>query len=213
MLQATCADHRRFYRTLQPPRGELKGMRNSKTMTKLINFIVESRRRHQEHAVSASPIDFFIPRLDTWFFIRLTIIVIICIPIFSFVLKPCIIDGGSMEPTYKRIGFTFCLRTKYLFTHPTRGDIVVLRYAHNVLLLKRVVGLPGDSVEFRNGILYLNGKPQQEPYLRYVSDWNLPPRTVKPEHIYVIGDNRSMPLKQHKFGQISIKRVYGAPLW
>lgn len=189
-------------------------MKNNRgIISNAIRFVVESRRRHQENAVSANPVDFLVPHLDTWFFIRLGIIVAICIPIFNFVLKPCIIDGGSMEPTYKSIGFTFCLRTKYLFNPPQRGDVVVLRYAHGTLLLKRVVGLPGDTVEFRNGILYVNGEELDEPYLRYVSDWELPPRTVEPGHIYVVGDNRSMPMEQHKFGQISIKRVYGAPLW
>ena len=82
-----------------------------------------------------------------------------------------------------------------------------------MLLLKRVVAFEGETVEFRNGDLYINGIRIEEPYVKYACDWNLPPRKVKKDHIYVVGDNRSMPIEQHKFGQVAKDRIYGAPLW
>lgn len=77
------------------------------------------------------------------------------------------------------------------------------------MLLKRVVALAGETVEFRRGALLVNGKMIKEPYVQYPSDWNLGPREVKSGKIYVVGDNRSVPLHQHHFGQVSVKRVVG----
>ena len=91
--------------------------------------------------------------------------------------------------------------------------MVILRYADRVYFLKRIVGLPGDTIEFRNGTLYVNGKAQEEPYVRYISDWNLPPRKVEPGHYYVVGDNRSQPIEQHRFGQVLASKIAGSPLF
>ena len=78
-----------------------------------------------------------------------------------------------------------------MFSKPKRGDIVIIRYKDKTYFLKRVIGLPGDTVEFRNGDLYLNGRKQNEAYVRYASDWNLSPRKVEPGHYYVVGDKRA----------------------
>ncbi len=83
----------------------------------------------------------------------------------------------------------------------------------SVMLLKRVVALEGDVVEFRNGDLFVNKERVEEVYIRYPSDWNLPPRTVNEGHFYVVGDNRSVSIDIHRFGQTPADRVIGAPLW
>jgi signal peptidase I len=180
---------------------------------KTIQYVIGCWRGHHDKIAPASFSEFFIPKFNTCFLVRITIIILVCYLIFGFVLIPCFIKGGSMEPTYKKIGFNFCWRGRYLFRKPEYGDIIILKYTKKVLLLKRVVGLPGDTIEFRDGTLYRNGKPQKESYIRYISNWTLPPRKVKQGYIYVVGDNRSMPINRHKFGQISKTRIYGAPLW
>ena len=81
------------------------------------------------------------------------------------------------------------------------------------MLLKRVVALGGDTVEFREGRLYVNGREVAEPYVNGPCDWNLPSRRVEEGSIYVVGDNRSMPMEGHDFGQTSSDRVIGVPLW
>ncbi len=81
------------------------------------------------------------------------------------------------------------------------------------MLLKRVVALEGEEVAFRQGKLLINGEELEEPYLRYPCDWNLPARKVEKESVYVVGDNRSMPMENHYFGQTSIRRIVGVPLW
>jgi signal peptidase I len=110
--------------------------------------------------------------------------------------------------------FNFCFRFRYAFSQPEREDVVVIRLAgKKVMLLKRVVALEGDRVEFRKGKLFVNGKKVDETYVRYPSDWNLPPRMVDKNHVYVVGDNRNVSIDRHRFGQTSIDRIIGAPLW
>jgi signal peptidase I len=82
-----------------------------------------------------------------------------------------------------------------------------------VMLLKRIVAVGGETVEFRDGRLFVNGEEIDEPYVRYPCDWNLLPRLVKGDCVYIVGDNRKMPMRAHVFGQTSIKRIVGAPLW
>jgi len=92
--------------------------------------------------------------------------------------------------------------------------VVVVRFAGSkVMLLKRVVALEGEQVEFRDGKLFVNGRPLEEPYVRRPSNWNLSPRTVDKKCVYVVGDNRSTPMEHHYFGQASMERIMGGPIW
>jgi signal peptidase I len=119
-----------------------------------------------------------------------------------------------MEPTYVNGGFNVCFRLRYIFSEPERHDVVAIRLAgESVILLKRVVGLEGDVVEFRDGTLFVNENNVHETYVRFPSNWNLPPREVDKDHVYVVGDNRSVPIEVHVFGQTSIDRIIGGPLW
>ena len=169
--------------------------------------------RSDDETANGEFVDFFLPKLTRGFLIRLTAVAVTALVVFRYLLIPCVISGASMEPTIKRIGFTFCWRGKYWKSEPRRGDIVVIRYAGNVYYLKRIVALPGEVVAFRRGILYVNGRRQREPYVHFSCDWNLPPRKVGENHYYVVGDNRSMPMEQHRFGQVDAHRIAGAPLW
>jgi signal peptidase I len=156
--------------------------------------------------------EFFFPRPEKAFFIRLGIVSAVAVVVFKFILLPCVIDGESMMPTYTRKGFTFCWRARYLFSKPKYGDVVIIRYDNDVYYLKRIVGLPGDVIFFSDGTLYRNGKPVSEKYLHYVSFWYTRPTRVKPGYVYAVGDNRSEPSRLHKFGQLRISRIAGSPL-
>jgi signal peptidase I len=119
-----------------------------------------------------------------------------------------------MEPTYRDGGINFCWKWHFLFSKPKRYEVVAIRLAGSqVMLLKRVIALEGEQVEFRQGKLFINEKEIEEPYVQYPCHWNLPPRQVAKDHVYVVGDNRNMPMENHLFGQASMKRVVGVPLW
>jgi len=81
------------------------------------------------------------------------------------------------------------------------------------MLLKRIVALEGEQVAFRNGRLMVEGKELEEPYVRLPCNWNLSPRQVDKGCLYVVGDNRSLPMETHYFGQTPVKRIVGVPLW
>ena len=81
------------------------------------------------------------------------------------------------------------------------------------MLLKRVIATEGETVEFKDGHLLVNGKQIPEPYVKGRYHWNLTPRKVKPHQVYLVGDNRSVPIQTHDFGQTDVNRIVGAPLW
>src|SRR4030042_5436921 len=157
---------------------------------------------------------FFFPSLTPQFLIRASLVALCAYLFFGSICIPMRIKGYSMEPTYHNGTINFCWRLQYLFSEPTRGDVVMVRLAGNkVVLLKRVVAVEGEQVEFRGGKLLVDGNTIDEPYVQYPCDWNLPPRQVAQGCVYVVGDNRKEPMERHNFGQTSIKRIIGEPLW
>ncbi|MBI3986749.1 MAG: signal peptidase I [Lentisphaerae bacterium] len=134
---------------------------------------------------------------------------------FGHVCLPLWIRGSSMEPTYRSRGLTFCWRPSCWFgAGLKRGDVVAVRLAGlRVMYLKRIVAFEGETVEFRDGRLWLDGKRLDEPYVKYPCSWNLEPRRVEPGNVYVVGDNRSVPMENHAFGQTNRRRVMGRVLW
>jgi signal peptidase I len=157
---------------------------------------------------------FFLPPLTRRFLIRVFLVALSAYLFFGYLCIPIRIQGSSMEPTYRNGGINLCCTLRYIRSKPKRPDVVGVRFAgRRVMLLKRVVAVEDETVEFRNGALLVDGKEIGEPYLRFPSDWNLPPRQVEKGHVYVIGDNRGMPIANHVFGQTSIDRIIGGPLW
>ena len=146
--------------------------------------------------------------------IRIAVIALAAYVFFGHICIPFRIKGGSMEPTYHNGQVNFCWRLSYLFSEPARHDVVLVRFAgKNVMLLKRVVALEGETVAFSDGKLVVDGAEMDESYVRYSCTWNLPPRNVRKGFVYLVGDNRSMPKDYHNFGQTSVKRIMGIPLW
>jgi signal peptidase I len=157
---------------------------------------------------------FFFPSLTPRFLIRVFLVAVFAYLLFGHVLIPIRIQGTSMEPTYRNGGMNFCWKLQFLFSKPKRHDVVAVRFAGNrVMLLKRVVALEGEQIEFRNGKLFVDGEELPEPYVVHPCNWNLPPREVEKGCVYVVGDNRNMPIEHHYFGQTSAKRIIGVPLW
>lgn len=172
---------------------------------------IAAAHRSADETGAGTVLEFFVPRLKRAFFIRMSVVALLAAVVFGFVLIPCVINGESMVPTFPAHGFTFCWRGKYLFGKPRRGDVVIIRYADQGLFPETDRRAAGETVEFRNGDLYINGQRQTEPYVHYICDWNLPPRTVEPGHYYVVGDNRSQPIEQHKIRPGAGRKNRGSP--
>ena len=116
---------------------------------------------------------------------------------FKLVFIQARIMSGSMEPTLMTGDRALFNRLAYTFAEPERGDIIIFRWPDNekILFVKRIIGVPGDTVEIRDGQVYLNGSdtPLEEPYIREPMEPE--PGTMQftvPEDAYFcMGDNRN----------------------
>jgi signal peptidase I len=142
--------------------------------------------------------------------VRIAVLVVACLVTFKFILLPIRIEGISMQPTY-RDGQVNCVnRLAYLRHEPQRGDIVCVRLAGtSVMFMKRIIGLPGETVAFHDGHAFINGEPLDEPYVKNSCDWEHEPILCGPDQYYVVGDNRSMPFQFHTQGRAERDHIVG----
>jgi len=147
-------------------------------------------------------------------FVRIGILVVTVCLLRWFVFVPIRVKGFSMFPTYKDGQVNAVNRLAYMFHEPRRGDVVAIRYSGpHMMLMKRIVGLPGETISFRHGYVVINGRQLDEPYLKELpNDWEQERRTLGPQEYYVVGDNRSMPLIDHYEGRAERKRIIGRVL-
>lgn len=142
--------------------------------------------------------------------IRAVILGLMVFGLFKFVMLPVRVSGISMEPTYHDGTVNLINHLAYLRHGPQRGDVVGIRFAGpSVMLLKRVVGMPGETIAFSNGRVVVNGMRLDEPYVKLPSDWERDPVTLGPDEYFVVGDNRSMPILYHQFGIAERARILG----
>ncbi len=140
-----------------------------------------------------------IGRHPKWTIIRIVTLVIIVALLYLFVFAGVRVKGISMEPTFRNGKIYVLYRLAYTWSKPERGDVVGVRWAgsESILLLKRIVALPGETIAWSNGRLLINGKVLNEPYLAYTCDWDMSPRTMGQDDYFIVGDNRQMPFESH----------------
>lgn len=137
------------------------------------------------------------------------------------VVQQFAVEGDSMLGTLHSGDRVMVNKLSYRFHDPSRGDVVVLEDSDSALetrdLIKRVIGLPGETVEYRDCVLRINGRQVDEPYLD--GDLVQPGHCgdaqsalqVEPGHIFVMGDNRdaSLDSRTAAIGQIPLSNVVG----
>ena len=105
------------------------------------------------------------------------------------------VPSGSMENTIMTGDRVIALRTSYWFSSPQAGDIVIFRYPDDptgeTLYVKRVIGTPGDVVEMKDGVTYVNGETLDEPYLNEPAIGDYGPYEVPEGCYFMMGDNRN----------------------
>ena len=146
--------------------------------------------------------------------VRIFILVTVVAVVSKYILQPIRVGGGSMLPTYRENGVNLVNRLAYWFHEPRRGDVVAVRMlaGGHRMYMKRIVGLPGETVAFHEGRLLINGRPLDEPYVKLPCAWEREPVQVGREQYYLVGDNREMPLDDHTQGRAARAHIIGKVL-
>jgi signal peptidase I len=145
------------------------------------------------------------------------IVFIIMALLNMFVINISTVKGQSMQPTLWEGEKLLINKIALSFTHPKRGDIVVLHDPstgedRKDYLVKRVIGIPGDTVEVREHKLYVNGKLKEEPYTdTEIQDPDFAPIVVENDSYFVMGDNRHAAASKDSryFGSVNQDKIVG----
>jgi len=137
--------------------------------------------------------------------------VAIALVINLFLAQATQVLGQSMEPTLHSTQRVVVEKVTYRFLHgPQRGDIVVIDLPQQTdMLIKRVIGLPGETIEIRGGKVYIDDKQIEEPWTIRRGGGNYGPKTLPPLHVFVMGDNRGASNDSRNFGPVNINYLVG----
>jgi signal peptidase I len=143
--------------------------------------------------------------------------VFLALLIRSFVAEARYIPSGSMEPTLRIDDRLIVEKLSYEFQQPERGQVIVFmppkRTNIDQAFIKRVIGLPGDTIEVKNGKVILNGAALNEPYTAAPPAYVLPRQQVPPGHFFVMGDNRNNSFDSHLWGFLPRQNVIGRAIF
>ena len=161
------------------------------------------------------------------FFLDIIETVVIALSIFLilylFIMQPHQVNGQSMEPTFHHAEYVMTDKLSYKFGQPNRGDVIVFEAppAANCPegtgcdYIKRIIGLPGDTIEVRDGSIFVNSKMLTETYIDksiktkpglFTSNG---PITVPPGNYFVVGDNRDHSSDSRVWGTVPYDRIVG----
>ncbi len=132
---------------------------------------------------------------------------IVILIVGKFFITPFLVVGESMTPTLRHMDL--CLMQRVYRYRPQRADIVVFRTADDppLYLVKRVIGLPGETIGITNGIVLIDGRPLTEPYTPPNPSWEMPATVVPVGKIFVIGDNRTVGIDETVHGLVATRLV------
>ncbi|MDL1922634.1 signal peptidase I [Chloroflexi bacterium CFX3] len=145
--------------------------------------------------------------------LEIALLVLITFTPINLMTARAIVDGPSMQPTFHTGNLVIVNRLAYFFSPPQRGDVIVLhnpRYEGGDDLIKRVIGLPNETIELKDGRVYVNGVRLEEPYVRDFcglgcnGTWRL-----SATQYFVLGDNRPQSYDSHNFGPIERHLIVG----
>ena len=155
--------------------------------------------------------------------------------VLQFSVQNFRVEGSSMEPTLEEGQFLLVNKLVYLrfdprdlasvlpfvggdrdeahfaFHQPNRGEVVIFRFPRDPSrdFVKRVIGIPGDTLEIRGGRVFINGVAQKEPYVTKRDTRNVPALRVPPDSYYVMGDNRVFSHDSREWGPVPAENIVG----
>jgi len=136
---------------------------------------------------------------------------LLAVTIMLFVMQGYRVTGSCMEPHLSTGGRLVANKLAYLFDPPRRGDVIVFDYPRDPsqVYVKRVIGLPGDTVAVRDGQVYVNDKPLPEPYRILTAHGDTSPQHVPAGQYFVMGDNRDVSDDSRSWGDLPRRDIIG----
>jgi signal peptidase I len=123
------------------------------------------------------------------------------------------VEGESMFPNLHNGEYILVNKVDYMIHSPQRGDIIVFKATNagqpDKDFIKRVIGLPGETVEVKNNAVYINGTALKEPYEDQPPDYTFPKTTIPPNDYFVLGDNRNNSQDSHIWKWLQRKYIIG----
>lgn len=144
------------------------------------------------------------------------IILVVLVPFRLYIAQPFIVNGTSMSPTFETGQYLIVDEISYRFEEPQRGDVIIFKKPHESgeFLIKRLIGLPGETVEIRGKDITIkntsnpNGFKLNEPYIKFNRD-EVFTRKLLDDEYFVMGDNRPVSLDSRIIGPIKSENIVG----
>lgn len=145
------------------------------------------------------------------------IIVLIAFFVRFYLVQPFVVEGSSMEPNFHNGEYLLVDKLTYRFRAPRRGDVIVFHppSAPNLNYIKRIIALPNEQIEIRNGEIFVNGAkltesyiPEEETLVRDSQAANVAQK-LGPEQYFVLGDNRSHSSDSREWGNMPRTNIIG----
>ena len=151
--------------------------------------------------------------LTKWLIIGLVVLTLV----HFYVGTILIVEGASMEPNFYTGEYILINRSQYLFDEPRRGEAVVLKFPgdpEHTKYIKRIIGLPGERVDIKNGVVFINSQELNEPYLppNTVTLPNLS-RNLESDDYFLLGDNRIDSSDSRIWGVCPRKNLIGKAIY
>jgi len=171
---------------------------------------------------SVSQYDYYLKKFGGVFFelVKVTVLALaIVVPIRYFLIQPFYVKGASMEPNFHDNEYLIINEITYRFAEPTRGEVVVFKYPRDPeqYFIKRVIGMPGESVKIDSGLVYVKTVGaadyqllDESAYLDgYVKTYPNLELTMNEGEYFLMGDNRSASLDSRIFGAVGRDFIVG----
>ncbi len=179
--------------------------------------------QHIENQTPVQPPSEAAPSLknELWEWLKAIIVAVVLVAIVqTFLVSPFVVSGSSMEPNFYDHQRMIVNKLIYKLHEPRRGEVIVFLNTDGRDFIKRIIGMPGDTIRVQGDQVFINNLPLKEPYLEEVvamrhsngEVWNIKDRSdfvVPLGHVFVMGDNRSDSLDSRDLGAIDTARIVG----
>ena len=149
-------------------------------------------------------------RNPRWTLVRAALLAVVCVFLFGFLARPVRVQGISMEPTLQNGSIHVINLLVYRYSRPARGDVVAVRMpGGGAYYMKRILGMPGETISFLNGTLIIDGVELPEDYIHAQGNWEMSPVMIPDAQYFIAGDNRRTTFNGHTLGLVNEKDLAG----